>query len=147
MAEKKIVKTVRVDALLAKRIESYCISKGMKEADAIRFLLEQGLACESLNVFATPVGSLIRNVIEAEFALMRQEMEEHETQMEERVARVVSRGAKASLQTAAQLNDISRSIIPAWGNVKAEDLWKFYSKIAGKLQSGTQYSDAKKDMQ
>lgn len=147
MAEKKIVKTVRVDALLAKRIESYCMSAGMKEADAIRFLLEQGLACESLNVFATSVGSLIRNVVEAEFALMRQEMEEHETQMEERVARVVSRGTKASLQTAVQLNDVSRSIIPAWNNVNAEDLWNFYSEIAGKLQSGTNYSEAKKDLQ
>lgn len=143
MAEKKIVKSIRLDPLLAKRIESYCTANAMKEADALRHLLDQGLACESLNVFATPVGSLIRNVVEAEFSLMREELENHEQLMEERVARVVSRGTKASLQTAALLNDVSRALIPAWKELPAEDLYAYYAKIGGEMQAGASYRDAR----
>lgn len=107
---KKTVRSVRLDAVLDRRIASYATSLGITEAAAIRKLLEQGLACESLSVFAMPAGALIRDVVEAEFDLMREDMDTRNDRLEERVARVCSKGAKASLQTAAQLNDIGRAI-------------------------------------
>lgn len=76
MGKKMVVKSVRMDQVLAGRVASYAVASGMKEADAIRLLMERGLACESLSVFATPVGGLIRDVIEAEFSLLRDELEE-----------------------------------------------------------------------
>lgn len=121
MATKK-VRSLRIDPVLDKRITSYAASAGMKESDAVRDLLEKGLACESLSVFATPVGKLVCDVIEAEFNLLREDMDSRNDVLEERVARVCSRGTKASLQAAALLNDVSRAIIPAWKDVPAEEL-------------------------
>ena len=97
MATKKKVRSLRIDPVLDKRITSYAASAGMKESDAVRDLLEKGLACESLSVFATPVGKLVRDVIEAEFNLLREDMDSRNDALEERVARVCSRGTKASL--------------------------------------------------
>lgn len=141
---RKVVKTVRLDELLDRRLKTYCETGGIREADAIRKLLEVGLSSEGLCVFASPVGELIRSVIEAEMALMRQELEEHERLMEERVARVVARGSKASLAGAAQLNDLARSLIPAWRETPAEDLWKHYQGVGGALLAGGRYADVRK---
>ena len=49
-----VVTSVRMTPHLKGRIQSYCAANDLKEADAIRDLLEKGLACESLSVFATP---------------------------------------------------------------------------------------------
>lgn len=144
MSKKMLVKSVRVQPALGERISSYAIASGLNESDAIRKLIEQGLACEALSVYATPVGQLIRGVIEAEFSLMREDMDARNDALEERVARVCSRGAKASLQAAAQLNDVSRAVIPAWKDVPAEDLWAFYAKKGGELQAGRAYADVRK---
>lgn len=143
MTTKKTVKSIRIDEVLEARIASYATAAGYSEAEAIRTLLEQGLASESLSVFATPVGGLIRDVIEAEFNLLREDMDQRNEQLEERVARVCSKGTKTSLHIAAQLNDVSRAIIPAWRDTEATDLWKYYSKVGGELQSGRSYSDVK----
>ena len=145
MAMKKKVRSLRIDPVLDKRITSYAAASGMKESDAVRDLLEKGLACESLSVFATPVGRLVRDVIEAEFSLMREDMDSRNDALEERVARVCSRGTKASLQAAAMLNDVSRAIIPAWKDVPAEELWAFYAKQGGELQAGRAYADVKRE--
>lgn len=145
MATKKKVRSLRIDPVLDKRITSYAASAGMKESDAVRDLLEKGLACESLSVFATPVGKLVRDVIEAEFNILREDMDSRNDVLEERVARVCSRGTKASLQVAAMLNDVSRAIIPAWKDVSAEELWAFYAKRGGELQAGRAYADVKRE--
>ena len=145
MPTKKKVRSLRVDPALDKQISSYATATGKKESDAIRDLLEKGLACESLSVFATPVGKLIRDVVEAEFNLMREDMDSRNDALEERVARVCSRGTKASLQAAAMLNDVSRAIVPAWGGVPAEELWAFYAKQGGELQSGRSYGDVRRE--
>lgn len=145
MATKKKVRSLRIDPVLDKRITSYAAAAGMKESDAVRDLLEKGLACESLSVFATPVGRLVRDVIEAEFNLLREDMDGRNDALEERVARVCSRGTKASLQTAAMLNDVSRVVIPAWKDVPAEELWGFYAKQGGELQAGRAYADVKRE--
>ena len=76
MAQKNKVRSLRGSPQLDARITSYALSTNQKEADAIRDLIEKGLACESLSVFATPVGSLIRDVVEAEFNLLRAEFDE-----------------------------------------------------------------------
>ena len=143
MGVKKKVRSLRVDPVLDERIASYARARGISEADAVHDLLEKGLACESLNVFATPVGQLIRDVVEAEFALVREDMDARGDRLEERVARVCSRGAKASLQAAAMLNDVSRAMIPAWRDTPAEDLWAFYARQGGELQSGRAYGDVR----
>lgn len=145
MTTKKKVRSLRIDPVLDKRISSYAAAAGMKESDAVRSLLEKGLACESLNVFATPVGKLIRDVVEAEFNLVREDMDSRNDALEERVARVCSRGAKASLQAAAMLNDVSRAIVPAWKGIPAEELWAFYAKQGGELQSGRSYGDVRRE--
>ncbi len=143
MATKKIVRTIRVDPVLDNRITSYARAAGIKDSEAVRQLLEKGLACESLSVFATPVGALIRDVIEAEFSLLRSDLSEREMRLEERVAKVCSRGTKASLHAAMQLNDLSRAIVPAWRDVPAKELWDDYARAGGELQHGASYSEAK----
>ena len=146
MALKMIVRSIRVDPVLDRRIASYAQSAGLKESVAVRDLLEKGLACESLSVFATPVGKLIRDVIEAEFGLLRSDFEEHQARMEERLAKVCSRGTKASLHAAMQLNDLSRSLVPAWREVPAKELWDSYSRAGGELQHGIPYIEVKAGM-
>lgn len=143
MSEKKIIKSVRVSPVLNQRITAYAQAAGMKDSEAVRDLVEKGLACEALSMFATPVGGLIRDVIEAEFNLLREDMDERNDRLEERIARVTSRGTKASLATQAQLNDVSRAIIPAWKDVPASDLWSHYSRMGGELQAGKAYADVK----
>ena len=140
---KSTVKSVRMDGVLAHRVASYAAAEGVKEADAIRRLMEKGLACEALSVYATTVGKLIRDVIAAEFSLMRDDMDARNDALEDRVARVCSRGTKASLQAAAQLNDLSRIMVPAWREVPAEELWKHYSSMGGAMQSGRAYRDVR----
>lgn len=143
MTTKKKVRSLRVDSVLDARIISYAQATGMKDSEAVCDLVEKGLACEALSMFATPVGGLIRDVIEAEFSLLRDGMDESSERLEERIARVVSRGTKASLATQAQLNDVSRAIIPAWKDVPAADLWSHYSRMGGELQAGKSYADVK----
>lgn len=143
MTTKKKVRSLRVDSVLDASITSYAQATGMKDSEAVRDLVEKGLACEALSMFATPVGGLIRDVIEAEFSLLRDGMDESSERLEERIARVVSRGTKASLATQAQLNDVSRAIIPAWKDVPAADLWSHYSRMGGELQAGKSYADVK----
>ena len=127
MAKKKTVKSIRVDSMLDERIRSYAQASGLRESEALRKLIEQGLACESLNVFATPVGALMREVIEAEFNLLRAELEESAEQLEERIAKVTSKGTKHALATNALLLDVSRAIVPAWKATNPLDLWKYYA--------------------
>lgn len=143
MAAKAKVRSLRVDPELDRSIAAYAQAHGVKDSEAVRDLLKKGLACEGLSVFATPVGELIRDAIEAEFNLMREEMDERNDRLEERVARVCSRGTKASLQTACMLNDVSRAIIPAWSETPAEELFAYYSRQGGELQSGRAYGDVK----
>lgn len=143
MATKKTVKSIRIDTVLERRIASYAANGGVTEAEAIRRLLERGLACEGLSVFATPVGALVRDCVEAEFSLMREDMDARNERLEERVAKVCSRGTKASLQAAAQLNDVGRAVIPAWRETDAAELWSYYARMGGELQSGVSYADLK----
>ena len=75
MATKKKVRSLRVDSVLDARITAYAQAVGMKDSEAVRDLVEKGLACEALSMFATPVGRLIRDVIEAEYNIMREEMD------------------------------------------------------------------------
>lgn len=143
MTTKKKVRSLRVDSVLDARITAYAQAVGMKDSEAVRDLVEKGLTCEALSMFATPVGRLIRDVIEAEFNLLREDMDERNDRLEDRIARVTSRGTKASLATQAQLNDVSRAIIPAWKDVPASDLWSHYSRMGGELQAGKSYADMK----
>lgn len=138
-----VVTSVRMEPVLARRVDAYASGAGVTKADAIRTLIEKGLACDALTVFATPVGGLIRDVVEAEFNLMRAELEESSDELEERVARVASRGTKSSLATQALLTDLSRALIPAWRETPAEDLWAHYSRIGGEVQAGIPYREAK----
>lgn len=138
-----IVTSVRMEPVLARRVEAYAAGAGATKADAIRALIEKGLACDALTVFATPVGGLIRDVIEAEFNLMRAEMEESSDRLEERVAKVGSRGTKVGIATQAMPTDVSRVLIPAWRDTPAEDLWKHYSRVGGEVQAGIPYPEAK----
>mgnify|MGYP006939727968 CR=1 FL=1 len=85
MAQKNKVRSIRVSPQLDARISSYAQATNQKEADAICDLLEKGLACESLSVFTTPVGSLIQHVVEAEFNMMRAEIEERNDELEDRI--------------------------------------------------------------
>lgn len=140
---KTIVKSIRLNESLNKRISSYATAANMKESDAIRDLLEKGLACESFSVFATPVGQLIRDVVEVEFNLLFADLESFEGQLEERLAKVCSRGTKSSLQSAMLLIDLSRYIVPAWREVPAKDLWDSYARAGGELQAGHSYEEVK----
>lgn len=143
---KKAVKTIRLDGQLDARVKAYSASLGITEADALRDLIEKGLACESLSVFATPVGQLIRDVIEAEFNLLREEMDTRGEAAEERVARITARGTKASLHAAMQLNDLSRALVPAWRDIPARELWGSYSHAGGELQAGIPFDQVREGM-
>ena len=39
--------------------------------------------------------------------------------------------------------EVSRAIIPAWQEVSAEDLYAHYAKIAGEMQAGARYGEAR----
>lgn len=143
---KKAVKTIRLDRQLDIRVKNYAESLGITEADALRDLIEAGLACSSLSVFATPVGQLIRDVIEVEFNLLRDEMDARGEAVEERIARITARGTKAALHTAMQLNDLSRALVPAWRGTAAKELWESYSHAGGELQAGIPFDQVREGM-
>ena len=104
MAQKNKVRSLRVSPQLDARITSYALSTNQKEADAIRDLIEKGLA------------------------------------------RVCSRGTKASPHTAMMLTDVSRAIVPAWRNANGEGIWRAYARAGEELQAGKSYAEAKAGM-
>jgi predicted DNA-binding protein len=142
-----VVRSIRLEPVLAERVDSYASASGKTKADATRALIERGLASEALSVYATPVGQLIKTTIEAEFALMREDAEERDEHTENRLAKICAKGSKASIAAVVMSNDAFRALVPAWRDVPAEKLFSYYAHFAGELQAGRSYKElrTKKD--
>lgn len=142
-----VVRSVRLEPVLAGRVDAYASASNRTKADATRALIERGLASEALSVYATPVGQLIKTTIEAEFALMREDAEQRDERQEERLAKVCAKGARFAIAAAVEGNDAYRALVPAWADTPAEELLGYYMRFAGEMQAGRSYKElrTKKD--
>jgi hypothetical protein len=141
MLNKKTVKTLRLDQPTDEKVTAYCAATGLKEATALRQLIERGLMTEGLSLYATPLGQFVRDVMQGQLDLFRDELEQRNDDLEERIAKITAKGAKYSIYGALLQTDLARGIIPAWKEMSAEAVWKAYSKQAGELQRGKAFKD------
>ena len=143
MAKKTV--TVRLDDETRRQIVAYQTATGCKtEATAIRELVETGLLMSGSTLLTSPLTRFIREVMQGQLDLFRQEMDTKADQIEDRVAQVCSRGTKASLHTAALTGDLARAVVPAFQHMSAEDLWHTYARMGGAVQQGQSFTDARR---
>ena len=100
---RKHVKTIRVDPILADKVGAYCAATGLKEATALRELVEKGLMTEGLSLYASPLGQFVRDVMQGQLDLFRSELEEHNDDLENRLAKITAKGAKNSILESPQV--------------------------------------------
>ena len=134
----KAVHSVRLDAGLERRVEAHASAQGIKMSEAIRDLIEKGLAASSVDLYASPLDDIIRRTTQSEFSLLRLSMDEHAKTMEERVAKVCSRGSRAALANLVQIVDLSRALIPSYQSNTDAEIFEYYREIGGQLLHGEQ---------
>lgn len=137
-------KTLRLTDELCGRIEAYREATGTREADALRTLLDAGLMAQGMSLYATPLGRFMHELVQGELDAWRAEQDRRADDLEDRVARVCSRGTRASLHTAALLGDVARATVPAWRDTPAEDIWRTYQAMGGAVQQGLPLADARR---
>ena len=133
---KAVVKTVRFDQKLADKVAAYRAATGLSEAESIRTLIEAGLMTQGMELYSTPLARFVRELMQGQLDLFRDELEE-------RVAKICAKGAKASLQSAVMQVDVMRGLFPAMGEVPEEQIWKAYQQQAGQLQEGISFHNVK----
>jgi len=143
MATSKTVKTVRLDPVLVDKVAAYCATTGLKEASALRQLIEKGLTTEGLSLYATPLGQFVRDLMQGQLDLFREELEERNDDLENRLVKITAKGAKNSILSALLLTDLSLGLIPAWKDKLPDEIWQAYSRQAGEYQSGKSFRDVK----
>lgn len=132
----KSVHSVRLDAGLERRVEAHASAQGVSVSEAIRDLIEKGLAASSVDLYASPMADLVRRVMQSEFSLLRISLDEHTKDMEERVAKVCSRGSRAALANLVQIVDLSRALIPSYQSNTDVEIFDYYKEIGGQLLHG-----------
>lgn len=132
----KTTHSVRLDEIQERRIQAYASDNAIKTSEALRQLIEKGLATEGVDLYANPVAELISRTVRAEFAFIQQAIEEQGRATEERVAKVCSRGTRAALGNMVQVADLSRALIEAYRTDDSADIYDYYSHIGGRLQHG-----------
>lgn len=140
---KAVVKTVRFDQKLADKVAAYRAATGLSEAESIRTLIEAGLMTQGMELYSTPLARFVRELMQGQLDLFRDEFDQRNGEMEERVAKICAKGAKASLQSAVMQVDVMRGLFPAMGEVPEEQIWKAYQQQAGQLQEGISFHDVK----
>lgn len=132
----KTTHSVRLDEIMERRIQAYASDRDIKTSEALRRLIEKGLATEGVDLYANPVAELISRTMHAEFAFIQRALDEQGRATEEHVAKVCSRGTKAALANVVQVADLSRALIEAYRNDDPSDIYDYYSCIGGRLQHG-----------
>lgn len=140
---KAVVKTVRFDQKLADKVAAYRAATGLSEAESIRTLIEAGLMTQGMELYSTPLARFVRELMQGQLDLFRDELDQRNDEMEDRVAKICAKGAKASLQSAVMQVDVMRGLFPAMGEVPEEQIWKAYQQQAGQLQEGISFHDVK----
>ena len=137
--------TVRLDDETRERVRAYMAATGCgTEAAAIRELVETGLVTTGSTLLTSPLARFVREVVQGQLDLWRSEMDERCDEMEDRLARVCSRGTKASLHAAALTGDLARALVPAYQQMSAEELWRTYEAMGGAVQQGLPFADARR---
>ena len=135
--------TVRLDDETRAKVAAYrAVSGCATEAAAIRELVEAGLDAQGASLASAPLARFVREVMGGQLDLFRTELEARNDELEDRVARVCSRGTKASLHAAALVGDVARGLVPAYAQMTAEDVWAAYEAIGGAVQQGHSFSEA-----
>ena len=140
------VQTVRLTQDQVERIEAFVATSGMKESDALRHLIDKGLMTEGASLYASPLAQFVSELMRSELELFREELTRRNTDLTERLAKVNSRGVKASLFCAAVAVDQLQGLFPAMQEMKPEEIWEAYWRQAGELQSGKSYHAVKAEM-
>ena len=137
------VHSVRLNQSLDTRVRAYAAEAGLSISDAVRALVEKGLVLESLDIYALPLGEYISRCIRSELAMLQSMQGQHDKALEERLAKVLSRGTKASLANVVQVLDLSRVLIGAYQNEDPAEMYKYYMEIGGKLQKGDSFESVR----
>ena len=82
----------------------------------------------------------------SELELFREELARRNTDIENRLAKVISKGTKASLFCATIAVDQLQGLFPAMQEMRSEEIWEAYWRQAGELQSGKPYRTVKAEM-
>lgn len=142
-ASKTVIKTVRLDEKLNDKVAAFRAATGLSEAEAIRQLIEAGLMTQGMELYSTPLARFVRELMQGQLDLFREELDQRNDEMEERVAKICSRGTKASLQASVMMLDTMRGLFPAMADAPEEQVWRAYQQQAGKLQAGSSFHDVK----
>lgn len=145
-ANKLKVKTVRMSEDLEERVRRYMEATGATEGAAIRELIERGLMTEGMSLYATPLARFVGDVMQSELEAFRTELSSRNEDLEERLAKVCSRGTKASLASAVMQVDCMMGLFPSMREMRAEEIYEAYCKQAGQLQRGIPFARMKKEL-
>lgn len=137
------VHSVRLGSALEARVQAYSSENGVSASEAVRLLVEKGLISESLDIYALPLGEYISRCIRSEMALLQSLQEQHDKALEERLAKVTSKGTKAALANAVQVADLSRVLVEAYRGDSAGSIYDYYMRIGGLLQRGDTLESAR----
>lgn len=132
----KTAHSVRLDEVLERRVQAFANDRAYTTSEAIRQLLEKGLAAEGIDFYAGPIANLISRSVQSEFALIQRAMEEQSKASEDRIAKVCSRGTKAALANLVQVVDLSRALIGVYRREDPAEMYDYYDEIGGRLQHG-----------
>lgn len=136
------VKSLRLPKGTIDKIAAYRMSSGETEAEALRSLIDMGLAAQSLDMYSAPLARLIRDILQGQLDLFRDELEERNDELEERVARICAKGTKCSIQSALISTDTMRGLFPALAEMGPEEIWRSYYRRAGEMQGGASFAEA-----
>lgn len=145
-APKLRVKTVRVSGKLEERIRRYMEATGTTEGASIRELIERGLMIEGMSLYASPLAQYVSELMEAELEAFRIELSARNDSLEDRLAKVCSRGTKASLASAVILVDCMMGLFPSMQEMPADEIYGAYMRQAGQLQRGIPFAKVKKEL-
>ena len=145
-APKLRVKTVRMSRDLEERVRRYTEATGATEGAAIRELIERGLMTEGMSLYATPLARFVGELMQTELEAFRTELAARNDNLEERLAKVCSRGTKASLASAVMQVDCMMGLFPSMREMTAEEIYEAYCQQAGQLQRGVPFARMKKEL-
>lgn len=137
----KTAHSVRLGEVLERRVQAFANDRGINPSEAIRQLLEKGLAVEGIDFYASPLTEAISRTVHSEFALIQRAMEEQNRATEDRIAKVCSHGTKAALANLVQVVDLSRALIDIYRSEDPVEMYEYYSNIGGRLQYGESLSE------
>lgn len=132
----KAAHSVRLDEVLERRVQAYANDRDITPSEAIRRILERGLAVEGIDLYANPLTEAISRTVRSEFALIQRAMEEQSRASEDRIAKVCSHGTKAALANFVQVVDLSRALIDVYRSENPVEMYNYYDEIGGRLQHG-----------